>query len=87
MVTSLPIGEVEDAALVWRDGVIEWVGRRHDPAEFGSPARALAARAGLLCVHTEDRAVRCLGKGTQGELGRIPAGVALEPVEVRPFGP
>ncbi|MAQ16328.1 MAG: hypothetical protein CMN30_16250 [Sandaracinus sp.] len=73
--------------VLHEDGTLEWVGRRHDPAEFGSPARALAARAGLLCVHTEDRAVRCLGKGTQGELGRIPAGVALEPVEVRPFGP
>ncbi|HIG73118.1 MAG TPA: imidazolonepropionase [Bacteroidetes bacterium] len=51
------IGEVEDAALVWRDGVIEWVGRRLDlPTRYADEPRQSAEGAlvlpGLVDCHT-----------------------------------
>lgn len=51
------IGEIEDAALVWRDGVIEWVGRRLDlPTRYADEPRQSAGGAlvvpGLVDCHT-----------------------------------
>ncbi|MBO6938403.1 MAG: hypothetical protein JJ863_25770 [Deltaproteobacteria bacterium] len=51
-----------------------------------SGVRRIVGRRWSLCALTESGEVHCHGRGLQGELGLIPEGIAIEAIELDPFG-